>query len=487
MTSQSKHEDLMLVIEKGMIPIAILLGMFLRFWQLGGKNFWLDELGVANAAFQPTLSLALKAASEHIMAMPLDYVIAWIAARFSHAEGWLRLSEALWGCMLLPVGYKLSLKLSGSKRIASFTLLLLALSPILIMYSQELRFYSPLIFFFTVSTYVGLEAVRASRFGSWVTFTFITMVGIYFHLYMILAVGTVLLWLLPYFNKEHWTLRRNSFAISALVLAVAFLYGLFSFGGVYANHQLSLFEYESFSTFFFTGLGWFPAYPASITGWFLGIFMMLLAISGVGITIRKSPFGHIALLFYATVLQVMMIVVFDYLKNYPLFARQIVMFAPVMIFFSAIGVDWLIEQISAHFQTGPSTERLTGTWVILILLVTFPALNGYYQAQKGSMQQIRAILSDQWQTGQAIYAEAGVFEVFQYYWEQDSTSRPLANTLIPMDYTSTDGWGYPAPAWFVVNYPPQVDIKIALQRAGFTTIYIPESPTLHPQMLWRRP
>lgn len=487
MTSQPGNRSAGLITSNSLILMAALLGLCLRVWQLGGKNFWLDELGVAQAAFQPTLPLALKAAGEHIMAMPLDYVIVWIAARFSQSEGWLRLPEALWGFLLLPVGYKLSLRLSGSQRVAGFALLLLALSPILISYSQELRFYAPLIFFFTASAYLGLEAVQEPRFGNWVTFTLVTLLGIYFHLYTILAVGSVLLWLIPYFNKEHWTLRRNSFAVSALILAVAFLHGLFTFGGVYADRQLSLFEYESFSTFLFTGLGWFPAYPAAPIGWFFGILLLVLALIGIGITLRKNALGKAALLFYATVLQIIMIIAFDYLKNYPLFARQIVMLVPAVLFFSALGVDWLIERLSARFEAVLSPETLIGAWTIFFLLAAFPALQAYYQSQKGSTQEIRAILSEGWQSGEAVHVEAGVFDVFKFYWEQDPASQPIADALIPMDYASTDGWGHPAPAWFVVNYPPQAHLQTALQNAGFTSVYIPTSNTLHPQMLWHRP
>ena len=73
------------------------------------------------------------------MAMPLDYVTAWTMARISHTEGWLRLPEALWGFLTLLAGYKLCLELSGKKQLALFAMLMMALSPILIEYSQELR------------------------------------------------------------------------------------------------------------------------------------------------------------------------------------------------------------------------------------------------------------------------------------------------------------------------------------------------------------
>jgi mannosyltransferase len=485
-TDETETKGINFVLENSSVLLIASLGLFLRVWQLGGKNFWLDELGVANAAFQPTLLEALEAANEHIMAMPLDYIVAWIMARWSQAEGWLRLPEALWGCFTLLAGYKLSLKLSSNRRVAFFTLLMLALSPILITYSQELRFYAPLIFFFTLSLYFGLEAVQQSRPKDWLTFTLVTMVGIYFHLYTILAVGTVLLWLAAYFGRDNWEQRRNTFAISALVLAVAFLIGMFKFGGVYAERKLSLFMYESFSSFLFNGLGWTPAIPASPAGWILGFLFMLFASLGVITSVRQNPVSPASLLFYGVVLQVMMVLVFDIFRNYPLFARQIVMLVPPMIYFSACGVDWAIGQMTNRWNASIRPAWITACFGAIFVLAAIPSLGEYYQLRKGSLHDISAALSSNWQTSEPIHVEAGVLEVYAYYWAQDPENQVLVSSLTPMDYASPNGWNYPQPAWFIIDYPPMNGTDKALQSAGFFPVYIPASNTLHPQMLWHR-
>jgi uncharacterized membrane protein len=482
----SRAKGIHFVLENSPVLLIAALGLLLRLWQLGHKNFWLDELGVANAAFQPTLSQALRAANEHIMAMPLDYIIAWIAARWSHAESWLRLPEAIWGFLTLLAGYKLSLRLSANKRVALFSVLMLALSPILIAYSQELRFYAPLIFFFTLSLYFGLKAVQRSRPKDWLTFTLVTLLGIYFHLYTILAVGTVLMWLAVYFGQPDWEQRRNAFAVSALVLSIAFLIGMFTFGGVYAERKLSLFMYESFSSFLFSGLGWSPAFPASAAGWLFGLLLMSFGCLGVITSIRKNPLDPSAILFYGAVLQIMMVVLFDIFRNYPLFARQIVMLVPVTIYFAAQGVDWSIEQIRAHSQSARRTAWTTGAFFALFVLAALPALHQYYQSNKGSHQDILAILTEQWQVPEPIHVEAGVLEVFTYYWSQDPGNQSLVTALTPLDYNSTDGWHSPSPVWFVINYPPAEGTENALRAAGFIPVYTPTYNTLHPQMLWHR-
>jgi hypothetical protein len=483
-TSQAKETTS--ILEKASVPVIAGLGLFLRVWGLGSKSFWLDELGVAQAAFQPSLSLALKAANEHIMAMPLDYVIAWSAAQRSQAEAWLRLPEAVWGFITLLVGYQLCLKLSANRRVALFALLMMALSPVLITYSQELRFYAPLIFYFTLSLSLGLEAVRRSRFKDWLIFTVVTLLGIYFHLYTILAVGTVLLWLAAYFRKAEWEHKRNAFALSALVLSVAFLIGMFTFGGVYAERKLSLFMYEPLSTFLLNGLGWWPPVPSSVAGWTFGFLLMGFAWIGIFTAVRKNPRGESALLFYALVLQIVMVISFDILRNYPLFARQIVMLVPSMIYFSARGVEWIIQQISSGLKPVMPTSWLTAAFVALITVAALPALQQYYQTNKGSHAEILSILKEEWHVPERIHVEAGTFEVFSYYWSQDRTNEPLVAVLTPLDYNSTNGWDYPSPAWFIVNYPPVEGTEAALQAAGFIPYYFPSGNTLHPQMLWHR-
>lgn len=486
MTSQTETKGINFVLENSLALLLASLGLFLRVWQLGNKNFWLDELGVANTAFQPTLPQALEAANEHIMAMPLDYIVAWITARWSQAEGWLRLPEAVWGFFTLLAGYKLSLKLSSNRRVALFSLLMLALSPILITYSQELRFYAPLIFFFTLSIYFGLEAVQQSRPKDWMIFTLVTLVGIYFHLYTILAVGTVLLRLATYFGRDNWEQRRNAFAISALVLSIAFLIGMFKFGGVYAERPLSLFMYESFSSFLFNGLGWTPAIPASPASWILGFLFMLFALLGVITSIRQNPVSTSSLLFYGVVLQVTMVVLFDIFRNYPLFARQIVMLVPLMIYFSACGVDWAIDQMTNRWSTSIRPSWIAACFGAIFVLAAIPSLNEYYQVRKGSLHDISAALSNYWQTPEPIHVEAGVLDVYAYYWAQDPENQTLVSSLTPMDYASPNGWNYPQPAWFITDYPPMNGTDKALRSAGFIPVYTPGSNTLHPQMLWRR-
>lgn len=486
MTSQSNSRGAILLIGNGLILIIAATGLFLRVWQLGSKNFWIDELGVAEAAFKPTLSQALEVAYSHIMAMPLDYIVVWMAARLSQDEGWLRLPAAVWGFLTLLAGYQLAMQLSGSRRVARLALLMLALSPMLVAYSQELRFYASLTFFYTLATYLGMRAVQRTRAKDWSLFTLLTLAGIYFHFYTILAVGNVFLWLTTYFGQDEWKKRRNLFAVCALILAIAFLTGLFTYGGVYADRRISLFMYESFPSFILTGLGWKPPFPASPLAWALGTLYMGFAILGVFASIRKDGLGLPATLFYSLVIQVILIIGFNFLKNYFLYARQIIMLVPLMIYFSASGVDGAIDRISTRWHSSMQPGRVTAAFGLVFVLAAVPALKEYYQTDKGSLHEIHAVLLDQWQPLEQIHVEAGILEVYVHYWSQDSENEALVRALTYMDYASPNGWNYPEPAWFIIGYPPQPGTETALRSAGFLPVYIPTQHAMFPQMLWRR-
>jgi len=131
---------------------VILIASALRLFQLGHDGLWVDEINVAQAAVQPTVKEAVNVFRNHVMPMPFDYIIAWLVARVSIEESALRLPAAIWGILAVAVSYLLYKRLSN-REMALIGALLLAVSPMHLHYSQELRFYSALIFFFYYPIY----------------------------------------------------------------------------------------------------------------------------------------------------------------------------------------------------------------------------------------------------------------------------------------------------------------------------------------------
>lgn len=70
------------------IVSLLFVGLALRITDLGDKDFWFDEAGVAYAAASENIIDVIQAAHHHAAAMPLDYVVAFGMAKISLHEGW---------------------------------------------------------------------------------------------------------------------------------------------------------------------------------------------------------------------------------------------------------------------------------------------------------------------------------------------------------------------------------------------------------------
>jgi len=110
-----------------------------------------------------------------------------------HGEFGLRGLSLLFGVLQIPVGYLLAKRLAGPR--AGFVFgLLLALDPMLIEFSQELRMYSlvPLVALMQAWAFAAVAARSAERkpvLGAWLGFVLAGAVGVYshFHYWFLLA------------------------------------------------------------------------------------------------------------------------------------------------------------------------------------------------------------------------------------------------------------------------------------------------------------
>ena len=470
--------------------LILLLGIHLRLWQLASKPFWLDELGVAKAAFQPTLAETLEVVSHHVMAMPMDYVIAWIMAKFSHSEGFLRLPEVLWGTMTLLAGYQLCDALFAKQVTSLFAMFIMSLSQILIKYSQELRFYSPLIFFSIFSTWLGLIAANRSRTRDWVFFSISVLAGLLFHFFSILVLVTIFLWVITYYGKDGWAKRRNSFALCAAFLAGAFFASIAFFGGTSSSNRITLLQFESLPSFLLTGLGWKPPFPTAFVGWLPGIVLCLTALMGIIANLRQNLLSPPSVLFYSAIIQVMLVIVLNYIGGYFIYSRQIVMLVPIMAIYSAFGITWSIDHFLLRNKPNEnSRERskiLVSLFGLFFLFISIPALKEFYQLKKTSTNEILSILSQKWQSAEPIYVDLGSEEVYIYYGKQTAETQALSTMIKPLIVAGQTQLNPTGSTWLVLGEPLSQEMRHSLQSAGFNPIFTPSHNTLYAQSLWYR-
>ena len=122
------------------VVITVLAGA-LRFTRLGAQSYWLDETISVDLVHLPLHPLLLAIRFQE-QTPPLYYTVAWVWAKvFGADEFGLRSLSALLGTATVPVSY-LAARTLATRRAAALAALLVALSPILVWYSQEARSYA---------------------------------------------------------------------------------------------------------------------------------------------------------------------------------------------------------------------------------------------------------------------------------------------------------------------------------------------------------
>jgi uncharacterized membrane protein len=457
--------------------VILAIGLSLRLYRIGEKPFWVDELGVAFAAMMPSLGDALKFAHGHVMAMPLDYVIAWLMAQVSSSEGWLRLPEAVWGALSLAAGYLLYRQLL-EERVALIATFLLAISPALIEYSQELRFYAPLVFFYTLSTAVGLKGSREGRAVDWLLFTIICLTGVFFHIYAALALIPVSLWTLA--EKDMRSRNFGFFALSTLLILSGTAYAIYMYGA-FPGETSGLFAFESPSQVILGGLGWLPIFPATASAWLFGLFSLLFTILGIHHLLSLPHRNHLLLLLISIVMQIGVLLGMAATKNYFASARQFIFLVPLSILLSAVGIDSLLQKIKkVYAKTSFHTQLIYGMTLFSLGCLVVPALQQYYVLEKGATRSILQLLNEKWQPDQIIYITPGYNrDVYAFYANRLEHNSDLAHSFMPLETSTAQDLS--AQATFLISDPSFDGTAL-----GFERIFIPPTNTLYPQVLWQR-
>lgn len=397
------------------VLVIVLLGFGLRAFQLGHDSLWSDEAGVALLAVKPRILDVLSASRAHAMAMPLDYVIAWGAARIGQDEFLLRFPALAWGILTLGVSYRLFRKFVKAQT-ALFATFLLALSSLHIHYSQEVRFYSSMVFFYCLSTLLLLNAVEEPSFRRWSSYTLACAVGAYFHVYVLLSVING--FAAPKLARDKR--QRIFFLASLLVIVGAFVPGYLYFGAQQRFGYPLLQWGTSIPRIIARGLGWL-ALPYTLQptwSWVWGTLLMGTGLVGVFVGLRR----HVAGLAFGIVLQIVIILLADEFKGYWFVARQLVQFHPIALLFSSIGVfafkDGLERWLSRRRDLGDWGRRLNFTFVAAtgFLLASIPLLLDYYEWPKSVARTVSGTVAAQWFPGDSLLVVPGYEEkVYRFY------------------------------------------------------------------------
>jgi len=173
------------------------LAALLRFPTLDLQSFWFDEAVTVVDDLRPSLAATLARLPSQELAPPLYFVLAWAWSRpFGIGEVGLRSLSALIGTLTVPVAYAAGAQLV-SRRSGLAAAALVAVSPLLVYYSQEARPYALVILLGGVSFLLFTRALEAGARGRTLAgWAIVSALALATHYFAAFLVAPEALWLL---------------------------------------------------------------------------------------------------------------------------------------------------------------------------------------------------------------------------------------------------------------------------------------------------
>jgi uncharacterized membrane protein len=200
--------------------IILIAGVMLRFYRLDFQSLWADEglqYFVANANSLPDVLDRLAGRSVH---PPLSFLINHVFLLLQNSDFFLRLPSALFGIASLPLCYLVARRVT-SRPAAVFAMLVLAISPLHIWYSQDGRMYAQLLFLFLLSSVLLFHALERAKWPWWGGYVLSVTAGMYTQVLMALGVMAQLLWVLVCHRRQLLSYCASGVAAVLLCLPLA--------------------------------------------------------------------------------------------------------------------------------------------------------------------------------------------------------------------------------------------------------------------------
>lgn len=333
----------------GLLLIAItLLAAALRFYKLGEWSFWIDEIYTLEDARETMLAFPTF--------QPLSEILVGSALRLLPVGEWsARLVPALAGIATVPALYALVRRAFGAA-VALLAALLLAISPWHIEWSQNARFYTLLLLFYTLAQFFFFDWVESGRLRdlllACLSLAFATFERVTALFFLPVAVAYLAaLSLLPF---QKVALRRvRQLAWFALPVIA---YGLFRISSRIEVFETRLLAFSSnplrllLSIVYEIGI---PLILLALAGaWFLysqrsraGLYLSLAAVIPIALLLVISPFSltNSRYVFVALPSWILLGAAAskEILLNTPRSARVLALFAPLVLAAAALSQDAL--------------------------------------------------------------------------------------------------------------------------------------------------
>ena len=417
------------------LVLITLFAASLRFYKLGEWSFWIDEIYTINHATRHFGSPALIL--NHVPPLgrwiPLSVIFTAQALNFWGVNEWsARLVSAAVGVLALPVLY-IPLRKVANQSVTLLALLLLAISTWHIFWSQNARFYTSLLLFYSLALFFFYFAIEQDRPLYFIGFYALFYLALSERILAVLILPVVItyllaVWILP-FKKPAGFRLRNLLIVSAPVIAFL-LYELFLL--VTTGELIFASDVEMLAAPIDT-----PLRLLIVTAFNIGIPVVCLAVfSGVYFLRQQDRRGFFLLI--AAALPLFLVT----LANPFVFTVERYVFM-TLLFWMALAASG-VEIIFSHMS---QPGRVLAFGVLLVLLADAAGSNlMYYQINHGDRLEWREtvrFVRERKQDGDIVVSTRA--PLASHYLGENVLDFP---GLLPEDFEEMD-----RPIWFIMDYP----------------------------------
>lgn len=453
------------------LGVVVALGFVLRLRGLGSKSLWVDEIGHAFVAFGGPMA-ALRQASAHVAAAPLDYIVTSLVLGLDTSDAALRFPAALWGTASIAVLFLLGRRLSRRTDVALTAAFLLSVCPSHVRYSQELRFYSLFVLLSLCSLLGILVVIERGRRSDWALCATALAGSFLSHYYTIfVALSGLGLALLSARGRETFIRLVGLTVVCAAPLA---LFTVFSGGGPSSAFLFSAPGLPEVLRACIAGEYHQTARGADLATFFALWLLPALAVCGAVVaTVRGRR--HVAALAVAIVASSLGVLVLDWRFSYFWAPRQFLFLVPLWLLLAADGASSVARELGRRLP-GYASAAVLGALAGAALYCLEPALGAWYATPKENWRAVSAQLAADVRAGRAALISDPDHPERTHCLGWYARSLPLFATPRPAFQSAVARGDGPSRAWSVAD--PEHAVRLAAEL-GWSSVDLEVTKGFH--------
>lgn len=472
----------------------ILMGGFLRVYNLGATSLQSDEIFTAVRARSNLASIFVKTAEEAGFGYaPIDRLFVHFALYFGEGEFVIRFPSVIFGLLSIWLIYRVG-KAFFNENIGLIGSFLLSLSTLHLEYSQEARYYAYVVFFFLASLLFYYDLLKKLRIKYLLLFIVTVFGGVLSHLTSLIFLIVQILFALTVWLKEGG--RTSKWASGRHYCVMVSIGGIFfTLLLCYLRDYLSLLKAIriDYSPDLLALASYTAVKLSGGSGWILGVYLSFF-ILGFWVVTKKYRLEAILL----TILLFLPPVLLFFVRpvGYTFHIRYVIFVLPVYLLFVAVGLDFFSGYLRKMAEDGSGGDSAISLkrWATCLPSLSVLTIAGvisaqnYYQRPLEDWRGLGKYLRENAQDGDIVITENPYRKMtVEYYFKWDGESSlvkttaesltrikkyPFRRYFLQHDYISSSGL-------FDPEALPLTGVEgIKAFRAGTVSMYLLNSPPI---------